>query len=69
MIRFPRKRCLSVSTTRMIWMWDRGAKNFGSSKDFKVHDVLNKELGFNGPNSYQADRHGYLSEVKREILV
>jgi hypothetical protein len=69
MIRFPRKRCLSVSTTHTIRTWDRGAKKFRSLKDFEVCDVLKKEPGSNGPSSYQADRHGYLPEVKGEIPV
>jgi hypothetical protein len=66
-IRFPRKRCLSILTTRTIQTQDRGAKKIGSSKDFEVRGVLEKGPGSNGPNSYQADRHGYLPEVKREI--
>jgi hypothetical protein len=53
----------------MIRTWDRGAKKFESLKDFEVRDILKKELGSNGPNSYQVDRHGYLPEVKREISV
>jgi hypothetical protein len=69
MIHFPRKRCLSVLTTHMIRMRDRGAKKFRSSKDFDVRGVLEKELGPNGPSSYQSDRDGYLPEVKREIPV
>jgi hypothetical protein len=43
-------------------------RKFGSSKDFEVRDVLEKEARSNGPTSYQADRHGYLPEVKIEIL-
>jgi hypothetical protein len=38
-IRFPRKRCLSVSTTRAIRTWNREAKKFGSLKYFDVHSV------------------------------
>jgi hypothetical protein len=37
MIHFPRKRYLSISTTCAIRTWDRGAKKFGSLKDFEVH--------------------------------
>jgi hypothetical protein len=36
-------------------------------KDFEIRDVLEKESRSNGPTSYQADQHGYLSEVKIEI--
>jgi hypothetical protein len=68
MIHFLRKRCLSVSTIHTIWTRDRGAKKFGSSKDFEVRSVL-EEPGSNGPNSYQVDRHGYLPKVKREIPI
>jgi hypothetical protein len=50
-------------------MQDQGVKKFGSSKDFEVRDVLKKEPGSNRPSSYQADRHSYLPEVKREIPV
>jgi hypothetical protein len=39
----PKKRCLSVSTTRAIQTWDRGAKKFGSLKDFEVHSIHKKE--------------------------
>jgi hypothetical protein len=35
MIHFPRKRCLSVSTTHEIRARDRGAKKFGSLKYFE----------------------------------
>jgi hypothetical protein len=66
-IYFSRKRCLSVSTTHTIQTRDRGAKKFGSLKDFEVRDVLEKEPRPNRSNSYQVDRHGYLPEVKREI--
>jgi hypothetical protein len=69
MICFIRKRCLSVSTTHTIRTQDRGAKKFRSSKDFVVRSIFDKEPGFNGPNSYQTDRHGYLPEVKREFPV
>jgi hypothetical protein len=48
-IHFPRrKRCLSVSTTRVIRTQDQGPKKFGSSKDFEVRNVLEKVLRFNG---------------------
>jgi hypothetical protein len=41
------KRDLSVSTTRAIRTRDRGAKKFGSLKDFEVCGVLKKEPRFN----------------------
>jgi hypothetical protein len=37
------KKCLSVSTTRVIRTWDRGAKKFGSLKDFEVCGIHKKE--------------------------
>jgi hypothetical protein len=64
-IRFPRKMCLSVSTTYTIRMWDQGAKKLGSSKDFEVCGILKKEPRSNGPNSYEANQHGYMPEVKK----
>jgi hypothetical protein len=48
MIHFPKKRCLSVSTTRLIQMRDRGSEKFGSLKDFEVCGILEKELLCNG---------------------
>jgi hypothetical protein len=35
MIRFPRKKCLSISTTRAIWMRSQGAKRWGVEKILK----------------------------------
>jgi hypothetical protein len=43
MIHFPRKICLFVSTTRAIRKRDRGAKKFGSIKDFEVRNVHKME--------------------------
>jgi hypothetical protein len=42
-IHFPRKRCLSISTTHVIQTRDRGAEKFGSLKDFEVRGVHKKE--------------------------
>jgi hypothetical protein len=67
MICFPRKRRPSISTARAIRTWIQGVRKFGGSKDFVVRGVLEKEPRSNGPISYQADRHGYLPEVKIEI--
>jgi hypothetical protein len=47
MIYFSRERYLSVSTTHAIQTWDRGAKKFGSLKDFEVLGVLEKESRVN----------------------
>jgi hypothetical protein len=47
-IHFLEKRCLSISTTRALWTWDRGVKKLGGLKDFHVCDILKKELRFDG---------------------
>jgi hypothetical protein len=41
-------------------------RGVGSSKDFEIRGVLEKEPRSAGRTSYQADRHGYLPEVKIE---
>jgi hypothetical protein len=45
----------------------QGVVEFGSSKDFEIRCVLEKEPRSNGHTSYQADRHDYLPKVKIEI--
>jgi hypothetical protein len=62
MIHFPRKRCLSVSTTRAIRSRDREAKKVGSLKYFGVHSVQEKELGIHDW-THQVNRHGHLPEA------
>jgi hypothetical protein len=42
MIHFPRKRCISISTTRAIRTWYQGAKKFESLKDFEVCNIQEK---------------------------
>jgi hypothetical protein len=42
------------------------SRGVGSSKDFEICGVLEKEPRSVGRTSYQADRHGYLHEVKIE---
>jgi hypothetical protein len=64
---FPKKRRPSVSTIHAVRTRPRGDGKFGSSEDFEVYDVLEKEPRSNGPTSYQTDRHGYLLKVKIEI--
>jgi hypothetical protein len=46
---------------------DARSRGVGSSKDFEIRGILKKELRPTGRTSYQADRHGYLPEVKIEI--
>jgi hypothetical protein len=45
---------------------DARSRGVGSSKDFEIRGVLEKEPRSAGRTSYQADRHGYLPEVKIE---
>jgi hypothetical protein len=45
---------------------DVRSQGVGSSKDFEICGVLEKEPRPVGHISYQADRHGYLPEVKIE---
>jgi hypothetical protein len=47
---------------------DVRSQGVGSSKDFEICGVLEKEPRSIGRTSYQADRHGYLPEVKIESL-
>jgi hypothetical protein len=47
MIRFPRKRCLSISTTNVIRLQDREAKKVESLKYFKVSGIQEKEPEIN----------------------
>jgi hypothetical protein len=41
-------------------------RGVGNLKDFEIRGVLEKEPRPAGHTSYQADRHGYLPEVKIE---
>jgi hypothetical protein len=41
-------------------------KKVGSSKDFEIRGILEKEPRHAGRTSYQPDRNGYLPEVKIE---
>jgi hypothetical protein len=65
MFRLPRKRCLSVSTTRAIWTRDRGAKRL------EVYKIL-KSMASPRRNhcatdkSYQPVWHSHLPKVKNE---
>jgi hypothetical protein len=45
---------------------DTRTRGVGSSKDFEIHGVLKKEPRSARRTSYQADRNGYLPEVKIE---
>jgi hypothetical protein len=46
---------------------DTRSRGVGSSRDFDICGVLEKEPRPAGRTSYQADRHGYLPEVKIEV--
>jgi hypothetical protein len=45
---------------------DARSRGVGSSKDFEICGILEKEPRFARCTSYQAHRNGYLSEVKIE---
>jgi hypothetical protein len=45
---------------------DARSQGVGNSKGFEIHSILEKEPRPVGRTSYQADRHGYLPEVKIE---
>jgi hypothetical protein len=47
---------------------DARSRGVGSSKDFEICGVLEKEPRFARRTSYQVDRNGYLPEVKIESL-
>jgi hypothetical protein len=46
---------------------DARSRGVGGSKDFEICGVPEKEPRPTGRTSYQADRHGYLPEVKIEV--
>jgi hypothetical protein len=45
---------------------DARSRGVGSSKDFEIRGILEKEPRYVRRTSYQVDRHGYLPEVKIE---
>jgi hypothetical protein len=47
---------------------DSRSRGVGSLNFFEIHAILKKEPRSTGRTNYQADRHGYLHEVKIEIL-
>jgi hypothetical protein len=61
-VRFPRKK------DNFLFNPDADARirGVGSSKDFEIYGILEKEPRSAEHTSYQADRHGYLTEVKIE---
>jgi hypothetical protein len=46
---------------------DARIRGVGSSKDFEIYGILEKEPKSVKHTSYQADRHGYLPEVKYKV--
>jgi hypothetical protein len=46
---------------------DARSRGVGGSKDFETCGIPEKEPRLAGRTSYQADRHGYLPEVKIEV--
>jgi hypothetical protein len=46
---------------------DARSRGVGSSKDFEICDILEKEPRPAGCTNYQADRHSYFPNVKIEV--
>jgi hypothetical protein len=66
MIRFLRKKitfCFNHPCNPDV---DARSQGVGSSKDFEIHSVLEKEQKSARRTSYQADQNSYLPEVKIE---
>jgi hypothetical protein len=64
-IRFPRKICLSVSTTHAIRPWNRGMKSLEVQNILKSAALRRMKLG-SMDEIYQADQHGHSPEVEKE---
>jgi hypothetical protein len=62
---FPEKKVTFRSTTRAIRTQMR-SQGVGSSKDFEIRGILEKEPRPAGRTGYQVDRHSYLPKVKIE---
>jgi hypothetical protein len=65
---FPEKKITFYFNCLRNLNADVRSRGVGSSKDFEIRGVLEKEPRSVGRTSYQADRHGYLHEVKIESL-
>jgi hypothetical protein len=61
---FPKKKATFCFNRPHNPNADVRSQGVGSSKDFKIRSVLEKEPRPAGCTSYQVDRHGYLPEVK-----
>jgi hypothetical protein len=66
MIHFPRKKITFCFNRPCNLDADARSRGVGSSKDFETRGILEKEPRSVERTSYQADRHGYLPEVKIE---
>jgi hypothetical protein len=64
-IRFPRKIIFCFNCPRHLDA-DVKSRGVGSLKDFEIRSVIEKEPRSARCTSYQADRNGYLHEVKIE---
>jgi hypothetical protein len=65
-VHFPRKKITFYFNCPRNPDADARSQGVGSSKDFEIHDILEKEPRSARRTSYQADWHGYLPEVKIE---
>jgi hypothetical protein len=63
---FPRKKLTFRFNHPCNSDTDARSRGVGSSKDFEIHGVLEKEPRSIGRTSNQADRHCYLPKVKIE---
>jgi hypothetical protein len=66
MARFPRKKITFRFNRPRNLDANARSRGVGSSKDFEIRSVLEKEARSTGRTSYQVDRHDYLPEVKIE---
>jgi hypothetical protein len=63
---FPEKKATFCFNRPRNQDADARSRGVGSSKDFEIRGILEKESRSTGRTSNQADRHGYLPEVKIE---
>jgi hypothetical protein len=63
---FPEKKIIFYFNRPCNPDADARSRGVGSSKDFEIRNVLKKEPRSASRTSYQADRNGYLPEVKIE---
>jgi hypothetical protein len=68
---FPKEKCLSVSTTHSIWLWDWEDEKIEGLKYFEIYDIQEKEPPFSMStyfNFYQPNWHGHLPKAEEENI-